>query len=199
MKTKHLLLLLPLLFLTQISFGQNSILKGRGLYIPGKPILYFNVGFGYEYLIEENMSLQLVYNYSGNDMRDTDGNANFKNEVVLDFRFYNIEIKPLSQSLFAFAFISYSDEKNKQGGEIDFTTSPFISKKITTEKALGAGIGKNFKLSKGFHLEAFAGPKIISREVNTTSSDILSSFVSSSKHTFIKLGIRGGINLAYQF
>lgn len=199
MKTKHLFLLLSLLFLTQFSFAQNHIIKGRGLYIPGSPILYFNTGIGYEYMLNENMSLQLVYNYSGNDMRDTDGNANFKNEVVLDFRFYNVEIKPLSQALFAFAFVSYSNEKNKQGGEIDFTTTPLILKKITTEKAIGAGMGKNFKISKRFHLEVFAGPKIISREVNTTSSDILSSFVSISKSTSYKLGVRGGINLAFLF
>ncbi|MFK7771445.1 MAG: hypothetical protein AB8F94_04865 [Saprospiraceae bacterium] len=199
MKTKQFLLLLPLLLFTQISFGQNHIIKGRGLYLPGKPILYFNAGIGYEHLLDENLSLQLVYNYSGNDMRDTDGNANFKNEVVVDCRYYNTEIKPVSQAIFAFAFFSYSNEKNKQSGEIDFTTTPMISKKITTEKSLGAGIGKNFKVSKRFHLEVFAGPKFILREVKITSSDILSSFVSSLKSTTNKFDIRGGINLAYQF
>lgn len=199
MKTKHLLLLLPLLFLSQVSFGQNHILKGRGFYIPGQPILYINAGLGYEYLIDQNMSLQLVFNYRGNDMRDTDGSANFKKEVVMDFRYYNVEIKPLSKALFAFAFASYSDEKNKQGGELDLTSTLVISKKITTEKAIGAGVGKNFKISKRFHVEVFGGPKIISREINTTSSDILSSFVSSTISTSYTFGIRGGINIACQF
>jgi hypothetical protein len=199
MKTKNLFLLLPLLLLTQLSFGQNHILKGRGLFIPGKPILYFNVGIGYEYLFEENRSLQLVYNYSGNDGRDTDGNANFKNEIALDYRFYNTKIKPISQAIFAFAFLSYSNEKNKIGGEVDLVSGSFITKKITVEKAVGIGIGKKFKLGKNFHWEIFMSPKVLAREITIETSDNTSTFSMISLIQTIKFGVRGGVNLAYRF
>jgi len=132
-------------------------------------------------------------------MRDTDGNADFNREIILDYRYYNTEINPISKALFAFIFFGYSDENNKQGGEIDLNATSFISKKITIEKALGAGLGKNFKLFKGAHLEIFAGPKIIRREVLAYYSDLNSTSTHLSRYEQTKLGLRGGVNLAFQF
>lgn len=197
MKNKQLLFLFFFFAFTHISFGQKNIIKGRSLYVPGDPILYYNFGLGYEYLFKEDMSIQLVYNIRGNDMRDNDGDANFKHEMIIDFRYYNLEIKPIQRAIFAFAFFGISQNTNYVIDENDLTGDFENIKKITTERALGVGLGKNFKLGKRFHLEMFVGPKLKSKGIKTILGSNM--ILTESKIDSVEIGWRAGINLAFQF
>jgi hypothetical protein len=153
-KMKKILILILFLYTFDL-IAQSNCVKGRILGVPS----IFTMGIGYERIVNDKFSVQLLFNRYGYDLRDTDGGAEFTNSFVPEMRYYFGKKK--KESLNKAAYLGLFTEISKtdilaggeQYGERIFTSG---NKKMINPGLL---IGRNTEIAKRWFVELYIGFK----------------------------------------
>lgn len=183
------------LFLLGSCFGvmaQDGSVKGRILGFPGS-LTIFTMGLGYEWMLKDDLSFQVLFNRYGYDMRDTDGGAKFTNSVVPEMRLYvgKKRQETINKAVFLGLFCELSKMDILAGGEQE-GTSVFLG---GNRKMISPGIliGKNVEISKRWYAEFYLGSKyIFARERKTY---LINQNKEIKKSNPNKIGLRLGFNI----
>ena len=192
---KRIVLAIVFLFFTTAHYAQSNSVKGRIFGVPE----YFTMGIGYERMLNDKTSVQLLFNRFGYDLRDTDGQAEFTNSLVPEFRYFFGKKK--KESINKAAYLGLFTEISKteifpggeQFGEKIFTGG--YKKKINP----GILIGRNTQIAKRWYAEFYLGVKykFLFESNDYYHTDSQSSVTESSSYS--KAGIRLGINIGFRF
>ena len=188
---KTTLLIFALLFSIGV-FSQKNIAKGRAF----KTSEFFAFGIGFERLIHPNLSVQILLNRYGYDMRDHDGGAKYTNSLIPEVRYY------LGKKQNKKVFLSVFSEISK----IDYFPSNFIERisrpRILTENyidafGLGTLLGFTNGTKKRWVFEFYIGGK------NTfaieTKKYLSNQIKTTERYNVSKFAIRVGGNVGYRF
>ncbi len=186
--------LLLIILLSCFAFAveaQSNTLKGRIMGIPLGSKL-FTMGIGYERIISENTSIQLVFNRYGYDWRATDGGAEFTNSFVPEFRYF-LGQKAVNDSWFLGIYSEVIKTRIEEGGERP-PGNRFLK---GTRRTFNPGIliGKNISFSDRWGIEFFIGGKYI-------FADEAKEYIINGSHELRqkfpnRLGVRAGVNVCY--
>ena len=188
---KTLFLTLLLIFSIGI-FAQKNIIKGRAF----KVSEVFSFGIGYERLIDNHISVQLLYNFYGYDLISTDGGAQFVHSIVPEVRYYLG--KKENKKAFLGVFTEVSKAKD-YASNFPFPVGPsrIKLKEYIDSFASGALVGISNGTKKRWLFEFYIGGK------NTFAIQTTDYLVGQKKirerKDISKLKIRIGINLGYRF
>ncbi len=177
-------------------FSQRTAIKGRAFGVPG--INLFTLGFGFERMLNEDISVQLLFNRMGYDMRDTDGGAEFVNFVVPEVRYYLGEKE--NKNIFLGVFTEFSKTNYASSGyppDTILATTKIFKDEAKNTISPGALIGVTNGTKKPFLFEFYLGGKY--RLANVTKEYILNQEDVIEKRNTKKLGVRIGINIGYRF
>jgi Protein of unknown function (DUF3575) len=194
---KNTIALTLILLLATSVFSQKNCAKGRIIGLPGNTTL-FSMGIGYERMVADFWSVQVLINRHGWDMRSTDGQAEFTNAVVPEMRYYfgKYRRETLNKASFLAFFLEGALTKTYPGGETIGPVPPLDGK--STSLSPGLLLGKNAQLSKLFYFEFYAGAKY--RFVHETDYYILDDLTEiTEEKNFEKLAPRLGLNLGFRF
>ncbi|QHT68412.1 DUF3575 domain-containing protein [Rhodocytophaga rosea] len=176
------------------SNDQNNIVKGRIIILPLGGLMY-SVGIGYERLIRNHFSLQVLINRSGIDMSSTDGANEVYNNVIPELKYYFNTREVVAKSYYISSFLEIQQNSITPGGE-QSTDNYLISSK-QKQASPGLLLGKNFQLSRKLHLETYMGAKY--RMGNEKTEQVINSTQASFSRRYEMFGMRAGFNLAYRF
>ncbi len=185
------------LLLATAIFAQKNAAKLHLGGLPTNPMV-FSKGLGYERMVAEFWSVQLMFNKYGWDDRGLDGEAEITKNAVLETRhFFGKKSKgTLDKAFFVGCFVEGFHKKVLPGGEWFEPPPPLIGKRW----GMGTGLvmGKNFPLFKIFFLECFAGPKL--RYVRSVDYfGTADQYEAHNAHHYTKLVPRIGCNVGYRF
>ena len=193
---KTIVLTLSLLFYFGGTYAQKNIIKGRLFAFPGRVKVY-SLGIGYERMIAENKSIQVLFNRMGYDFRDTDGSANTFKSIVLEYRYYfgRNSKTDLNKSAFLGLFTELASNDYAPSPEIDRTQKYLLSEE---QFVLSPGllIGKNIKVSEACFFDIYFGTKyhFISQKLVYLENNEKTTERSNHQN----IGIRIGLNFAYR-
>lgn len=188
-------LIIILVFCFFNSFAQKNSIKGRAFVVPR--VLYFTLGVGFERMINDNFSTQILFNRMGYDMRSTDGSAEFYNCLIPEVRYYFG--KKENKKLFAGIFTEFSKSKTVSSGypiEMGSNQKMYLgsSKNII---APGFLLGINNGTKKKWLIEFYLGSKYKFR--TETNRYRLNGETIFEKDKAKKIGLRVGINFGFRF
>ncbi len=114
----------------------------------------YTVGIGYERVVSNHFSGQILLNNYGYDGRSTDGNAECLTAIIPEVKYYINTTDSLSSSFYRAVFIEMLRKKHLPSGE-SFDSREREGKQIRP----GVLLGKDWQLSQRWHLETYAGVK----------------------------------------
>ncbi len=191
------LLLIAFLCAATALCAQKNVVKGRAIALPGGNLKAYSLGIGYERILSKRFSTQILLNRMGADQSETDGGKYTATTLVPEVRYYTrASTHPFFQAMFLAAFVElrYSED---QPGYQDAGDTDIFTGSATKRIAPGILLGYNFRLSKRFHVEVYAGPHYIFR--HETSTYFRQGVPVVEAVDSRRAGIRSGINLAYRF
>ena len=156
------------------------------------------MGIGYERILNDKFSVQLLFNRFGYDQRDTDGSAEFTNSLVPEFRYYFGKNK--KETLNKAAYLGAFTEISKTD---IFTPGAEYGDKIYlggTKKMINPGIiiGRNTEIAKRWFAEFHIGIKY--KFIVETSNYYLNYQTKVEEMNYSnKVGIRMGFNIGFRF
>jgi hypothetical protein len=174
----------------------NHVVKGR---VIGFPLARsFSMGLGFERMIGDRFSAQLLYNRFGFDSSDTDGSAEQTNAIVPEARFYfgKHRKETINKASFLGLFAECSRTRTEPGIEGSEQGVVYLNgwRKLF---APGLVLGRNVRVSERFYLEFYTGPKY--RFWSKTTKRLVFQVLETETEHFRKLGLRGGFNLGFRF
>jgi hypothetical protein len=179
--------------------AQNNVIKGRVLALPLSGLLMYSAALGYERVMGNHLSLQVLFNHSGLDNRGHDGNAEIYTSLTPELRYYFATHQGLASAFFLAPFAEMQHRRILPGGEDIFIDSYFVNS-YQHQISPGLLLGKNFRLSpnpRRLHLELYLGAKY--RMGRETIREVINNQSIATTEYYRKYGIRPGINLAYRF
>ena len=190
-------LFIILLFFSLTSFAQKDVIKGRAFGVPSAQ--FFTLGLGYERMLDENFSAQILFNRMGYDMRSTDGGAEFYNFLIPEVRYFFS--KKENRNFFTGFFTEFSKSKNVSSGE--YIEEFIVDKKYysgnSTKRTVAPGLllGISNGMTKKFFSEFYLGGKYRFIQKDRRYSINREGFTEQEKKQ--KWGIRIGMNFGYRF
>ncbi len=188
---KHLipiLLLLP--FVLQ---GQKNVIKARIFLFP----TVYSLGIGYERMINENKSIQFLYNKMGSIQTATDGPANLYSSFVPEFKFFfgKHSKTNINKSSFLGVFNEFTKQKTNPSGEID-RTKKHLTDRTRFHISPGILIGKNLQLSETWFIDVYCGFKYKFTSEESIYRENNQKAIENSQYQ--DYGIRIGLNFNYR-
>ncbi|MCC6724032.1 MAG: DUF3575 domain-containing protein [Saprospiraceae bacterium] len=194
---KNTIAILFLLFFLPPVFAQKNALKGHFGVLP-TPTAVFSAGIGYERVLADAWSLQLMLNKFGWSQGSSDGPTEITGNAVLEARYHlgRLGNESLKNAFFVGGFVEKFHKKIRSGGEYLEPPPPLTGKRW----GMGTGLvlGKNFPLFKLLYLEIVAGAKL--RKVH--SVDYLGTatqYEAYNSHEYFKFAPRFGLNIGCRF
>lgn len=180
--------------------AQNNIVKGRIIGLPGDNPKTFSLGIGYERFLNEHISAQILLNRYAFDQSATDGSSNYTTAVVPEFRNYFREKEFASQSFFWAIFLEFQWIESRVKLDDNISSGPVqvVERPYSNAVCPGILIGKNFRLSEKWHIEAYLGPKFF-EEKETYIYQYPDGHKEEKQERAGRLGVRAGMNVAYCF
>lgn len=178
-----------------LGFAQKNVVKGRAV---GLPIdgFKFSINLGYERLLTNKLSVQLLYDFRGHNMTKYDGSNTKYHGIIPECRYYilkndNTRFKGYF-GLFTEILIGKSSPPYSTESEKGF----YVGAEITQINP-GLQAGTNIPLGKKWHLDIYAGYKIENRKGNSLYNDngIITPYPFSVQYR----KFRYGINLGFEF
>jgi hypothetical protein len=192
-------LLLTLIFLTALLYGQsqNLSIKGSIFGIPlGSAGTYLgHAGFEYR-LPSSRHSLEIIYSLSGWGGISSDGPEPKRRWYTAAFQQY-LGKKEIRNSPFLSYFVEAGNRKISPGF-VHYSGDSILNGERANEIAPGISFGKNFRLGKRWVIQSQIGPKIIFARYTTTYYHSISSTFTEQKHNEIKAGMRFQFSFCYQ-
>lgn len=185
------------LCLTFLLLAQKGEIKGRGAYIPQWGRI-FSIGIGYERLISDNSSWQIVANRMGIDGRDNDGTSNIVNSIVPEYRLYfrKKQTENINRGGFVGVFNEFALARYRPSGQgLQFSDENILSKETRYMLNPGIIIGSKIKASERGSIELFAGAKYQFIHAREHYSHHESNEYESNNYS--KFGWRVGVNFCY--
>lgn len=194
---KNSISLACLLLLATTAFSQKNMLKAHLGGLPTNTLVY-SFGVGYERMVADNWTVQLMFNNYGWSQGKFDGQSEFSQNTVLETRRYLGEKENAipKKAIFIGCFAEAFRTKVLPGGEWSEPPPPLDGKRW----GMGTGLvlGAHLPIFKNFTLEFFAGPKfryVKSVDYIGTASD----YNSYNSHSYTKIRPRIGCNIGYRF
>ncbi len=194
---KRNLLVLTLLLMLGSTFGfaQKNIIKARAIYLPADNPTY-SFGLGYERVITDNITVQLLYNSSqftpGFDAETTKSQG-----FVPEVRYYLGKKDDLRKKLF-FAVFTELYTFNKTGGMPQYNLDYSWVESNGNMTSLGVMIGKNNSLGKHFLIDIYFGFRYkFEKGINTFRRTNGELFFKDFKEAIPEA--RFGLNVGYLF
>jgi uncharacterized protein DUF3575 len=188
-------ILLYLILVANITVAQKNIVKGRVFAIP---IIGFNysLGIGYERMISDKVSCQILYNNYGYDWTNTDGGAINTQGFVPELRYYFGGKDSFRKQMFigVFTELLRASERPGYSGPTDIG---FFNGAIARLINPGLLIGKNVSLGKSWHLDLYLGWKY--KFISKTEKYVDNGSITYINTNEQRSGFRAGVNLAYVF
>ncbi|MFZ5551934.1 MAG: DUF3575 domain-containing protein [Bacteroidota bacterium] len=186
-------------FLAIISEGVSQSVAVKGHVAANFRLELFSAGIGVEKHFDHHFSMQLTYNNSGWDLRNTDGDASFYSSLIPEVRYYfhwNKE-NPANKKYFLGIFSEFTNKKSIGSG--DYSEKPVVFTVSSTGQLINPGIliGKCLPVGKKCFAEFFGGPKyrfIYSSRVLNHNGVI---FTATERNQ--KWGLRAGVNIGVRF
>ena len=174
-------------------FSQKNTIKGRAL----GTYKLFSLGIGYERLINNKISAQVLFNRMAVDFRDTDGNAKYLNSIVPELRYYLG--KNENKKMFLGIFTEASTLNFFQGGERvdDILNKRILTKDFTKIVAPGVLLGINNGTKKRWIFDFYTGVKYRFRNEEKEYFLNQEKIIESQKNN--QIGIRVGLNIGFRF
>lgn len=183
-------------FITSSSLAQKNIVKGRvGIFPLGHKI--YSLGIGYERVVSDRISLQLLYNSYGGTF-GLDGPSKYYQGIVPEVRYYFGKKESLRRKVFIGGFTEIYKAK-LYPGMIEPSLNDYLIETNGISINPGVLIGKNISLGKRFLFDIYVGYryKIFNGEQNYRDVDTLGTY--NKKYQEGKSGIRIGLNLGIAF
>ena len=182
--------------IANVSFAQRNVIKGRVFVFPF-PWFTYSLGLGYERVLANDISLQLLYNNYGYNNTKGDGNAIYTQGIVPEIRYYFGKNNTFRKNFFfgVFTEILYANEQ--AGGYTgDIALGSYMG---SVRKMINPGIlfGKNIALGKQWHLGGYIGWKY--KLMSITEKYINNGAVTYIDSNEQMSGLRAGVNAAYVF
>lgn len=154
LKKKILFLCLLVIFTGTLCAQKNSI-KARALGIPD----IYTMGIGYERFLTSKLSVQILFNHYGIDVRKFDGKAEITNALLPELRYYFDSKK--SESINKQAYLGLFTDFARTNIFISEESHPVGSYAVGNRKMIAPGliIGRNGHISKTWFFESYIGLK----------------------------------------
>jgi len=191
---RNLFLFYFLLF-TNLVFAQKNVVKGRTIYLPFENPTY-TFGLGYERLLNEKLSVQLLYNSTrftpGFDAKTTESQG-----FIPEVRYYFGKKEDIRMKAFVAGFVEAIKIK-KFGGMPDGNPDYQFIETNGNLISMGVLIGKNYSIGKHFLLDMYIGYRYKIFNYTNTFKD------SNGDYYYMDFndnssGIRMGMNLGFLF
>lgn len=186
------IIFLMLLYNFDNVMGQNDIIKGRAFAFPIGGGAMYSLGLGYERVVGNNLSLQLLYNLYGSDSRGADGPSIFYTNLIPEVKFYINPSEGIHTSYYFSFFNEFQKSQSNSSGEGE--KSDRYSKQISP----GLAVGKNITMGKKWHLELYFGGKYNFGKERKEEEEYMGSTIVISTKKHHGFGLRGGLNIAFQ-
>lgn len=190
-KIKICLILLIVVFFTESALAQKkNIIKGRIFALPISGVVY-SIGIGYERLIINKLSLQVMLNNSGFNQKQYDGPSNVYTTFIPEIKYYFQPLDNISSFFYISSFLEIQKRRMESSGESDDVS---IKGNYTNPGIL---LGKNIRLSYRMHFELYLGIKY--RIGSEHKEEIIDSNKIITDKDLKFWDVRSGLNLAYKF
>lgn len=151
---KCLCFFVGLLLVSSLSIAQKNIIKGRAIYLPADNPTY-SFGFGYERVIIDNLTVQLLYNSTrftpGFDAKTTESKG-----FVPEVRYYFGKKADIRKKMFVGGFTELLKYK-ETGGMPEYNLDNFLVEANGNLASVGLLIGKNNSIGKNFLIDIYIG------------------------------------------
>ena len=184
-----------LMLMANVTFAQKNIIKGRAFALP---IMGFNysLGLGYERMIADNFSVQVLYNNYGYDWSNSDGGSTYTKGLVPEARFYFGKKDSFRKKMFVGVFTELlrANDRTSTPGE---TANGYLQGAV--RKMINPGIlfGTNASLGKRWHFDLYIGWKY--KFINKTEEYFNNGATVYYESNQQESGYRVGVNLGYAF
>ena len=155
------LLFIILILTANYAFGQKNVIKGRIFAFPIFGYVTYSLGIGYERLLSNNISVQVLFNNYG-DAGGGGGDAGSRNTYgfVPETRYYFGKMDSFRNQYFVGVFIEFL-RTNESAGYPDPTDIGYYDGSVINMVNPGILVGKNISLGKKkkWHLDIYIGGK----------------------------------------
>ncbi|CAA9306401.1 MAG: hypothetical protein AVDCRST_MAG56-5848 [uncultured Cytophagales bacterium] len=185
----------------QTPLPRNHVIKGRIVVLPVTELIFYSLGVGYERVVGSHFSVQALLNSYGFDGQGHDMGAENYTALVPEVKYYFRGSEKLSSSLYLSGFAELQRNALTPGGE-RVPREPELLRITGLGVQPGLLLGKNFRFSNRWHLEAYAGPKYrLGRhyEVYQVNGRPVRNRIEPAGSSYNTWGVRAGVNLACRF
>ncbi len=189
--------LISTLILTfNLSFAQKNIIKGRAIYLPYQENPTYSFGIGYERILNEKISVQVLYNSTrftpGFDAKTTESQG-----FIPEVRYYFGKKEDFRKKAFIGGFIEII--KIKQfGGVPEYHPDYQFIETNGNLTSLGVLIGKNNSIGKHFLWDRYIGYRYKIFDYSNTFKNNNGDYYDKDYKDNTS-GIRMGLNLGFLF
>ena len=136
------------------AIGQRNVIKARLLAAPIPFAFVYSLGVGYERVISNRVSAQVLYNLYGYDGGASDGDAEDFVALAPEVRYYFTGTNEIVSSFFGGVFVDLLRGKLTASGE-SFSLQSGQKEQVSP----GVLLGKNTRLFPRWYLETYLGVK----------------------------------------
>jgi hypothetical protein len=180
---------------------RNHVIKGRVIGVPVMGVAFYAFGAGYEQVVSKHFSVQALFNGYGFDGQGYDMGSENYTALVPEVKYYFRVSEKLSSSIYLSGFVELQRSTLTPGGERE-PTEPELLRVTGLGVHPGLVLGKNFRFSNRWHLEAYVGPKYRFgryHEVYRANGQTLRGRGQLVESVYNQWGARAGVNLACRF
>jgi hypothetical protein len=169
--------------------------------VPVMGVALYALGAGYEQVVGNHFSVQALFNSYGFDGQGYDMGSENYTALVPEVKYYFRKRERLSSSLYLSGFVELQRGTLTPSGERD-PGEPKLLRLTGLGVHPGVVLGKNFRFSNRWHLEAYVGPKYRFgryHEVYEVNGQPVRGRAQLVESIYNKWGARAGVNLACRF
>jgi len=180
---------------TIFTFAQKNVIKGRIIYLPLTKI--YSHGLGYDRMITDDFSVQVLFNVFGYDHRDSDADRSRTYSVVPEIKYYLQRYVYEPESAFYLGIFSEVSYETMESSGMLRWHDDFLNTRERYMLNPGMLLGKNFEFLGIVSLDLYAGGKVkLVHSIEERYNQETQFFVIED---YTELGFRAGFNLGVRF